>query len=56
MKDIRDAVQKQVDRKASEDEAVRAVDLPQYKKFKGYQKAMEIAVRRVHRELTVGLP
>jgi glyoxylase-like metal-dependent hydrolase (beta-lactamase superfamily II) len=56
LKDVRDAVQKQVDRKASEDEAVRAIDLPQYKKFKGYQKAMEIAVRRIHRELTVGLP
>jgi cyclase len=56
LKDVRDAVQKQVDRKASEGEAVAAVDLPQYRKFKGYQRALEIAVRRIYRELTVGLP
>jgi glyoxylase-like metal-dependent hydrolase (beta-lactamase superfamily II) len=56
LKDVREAVQKQVDRKASEDEALRAIDLPQYKKFKGYEKALEIAVRRIYRELTVGLP
>jgi glyoxylase-like metal-dependent hydrolase (beta-lactamase superfamily II) len=56
LKDVREAVWKQVDRKASEDDTVRAIDLPQYKKFKGYQKAMEIAVRRIYRELTVGLP
>jgi glyoxylase-like metal-dependent hydrolase (beta-lactamase superfamily II) len=56
LKDVREAVQKQVDRKASEDEAVRTIDLPQYKKFKGYEKALEIAVRRIHRELTAGLP
>ncbi len=55
LKDIRDAVQKQVDQGASEDDALRAVDLPQYKKFKGYQKALEIAVRRIHQELTRGL-
>lgn len=56
LKDVRDAVQKQVDRKVSVDEAVRAIDLPQYRKFKGYERAMEIAVRRIFRELTVGLP
>jgi glyoxylase-like metal-dependent hydrolase (beta-lactamase superfamily II) len=56
LKDVREAVQKQVDRKASVDEAVAAIDLPQYRKFKGYQRALEIAVRRIHRELTVGLP
>ena len=32
------------------------IDLPQYKKFKGYEKALEIAVRRIYKELTVGLP
>ena len=56
LRDVRDAVQKQVERKVSEDEAVRAIDLPQYKKFKGYEKALEIAVRRIYKELTVGLP
>ncbi len=56
LKDVRDAVQKQVDRGASEDEAVRSIELPQLKKFKGYERALEIAVRRIYRELTVGLP
>ena len=56
LKDVRDAVQKELDRGATEDQAVAAIDLPQYRKFKGYQRALEIAVRRIHRELTVGLP
>ena len=56
IKDVRDAVLAQVKRGVSADEAVRAIDLPQYKRFKGYERAMEIAVRRIHRELTVGLP
>jgi glyoxylase-like metal-dependent hydrolase (beta-lactamase superfamily II) len=56
LKGVRDAVQKQVDRNVSEDGAVRAIDLPQYKKFKGYEKALEIAIRRIYKELTVGLP
>jgi glyoxylase-like metal-dependent hydrolase (beta-lactamase superfamily II) len=56
LKDVRDAVQRQVDRGASEEEAVRNIDLPQLKKFKGYERALEIAVRRIHRELTIGLP
>ena len=56
LKEIRDSVQRQVDRGASEEEAVRRIDLPQLKKFKGYERALEIAVRRIHRELTAGLP
>ncbi len=56
LKDVRDAVQKQVARGASEEETVKAVDLPQYKKFKGYARAMEIATRRIYRELTTKLP
>jgi hypothetical protein len=28
----------------------------QYQWYKGYQRALEIAVRRIYRELTVGLP
>jgi len=56
LKDVRDAVEAQVKKGASEVETLAAVDLPQFKKFKGYQRALEIAVRRIYRELTVGLP
>jgi len=56
LKDVRDAVGVQVKKGASEDDALAAIDLPQFKKFKGYQRALEIAVRRIYRELTVGLP
>ncbi len=56
LKDVRDAVQEQVNKGASESEALAAIDLPQFKKFKGYQRALEIAVSRIYRELTVGLP
>ncbi len=56
LKDVRAAVQEQVARGATEAAAVRAIDLPQFHKYKGYQRAMEIAVRRIYRELTVGLP
>jgi len=56
LKDVREAVEVQVKKGASEDEALAAIDLPQLKKFKGYQRALEIAVRRIYRELTVGLP
>jgi glyoxylase-like metal-dependent hydrolase (beta-lactamase superfamily II) len=56
LKDVHDAVAVQVQKGASEAEALAAVDLPQFKKFKGYQRALEIAVRRIFRELTVGLP
>ena len=45
-----------MDKGATVEEAVHAIDLPQLKKFKGYEKALEIAIRRIHRELTVGLP
>jgi glyoxylase-like metal-dependent hydrolase (beta-lactamase superfamily II) len=56
LKDVRAAVQEQVARGATEEASVRAIDLPQFHKYKGYQRAMEIAVRRIYRELTVGLP
>lgn len=36
-------------------DAVAAVDLPRYRRFQGYSRAMEMAVRRWYRELTVGL-
>jgi glyoxylase-like metal-dependent hydrolase (beta-lactamase superfamily II) len=56
LEDIRQAVQGQVSQGASVEKAVRTIDLPQFKKFKGYQRALEIAVRRIYREVTVGLP
>jgi len=56
LKDVRDAVEVQVKKGATEGETLAAVDLPQFKKFKGYQRALEIAVRRIYRELTTGLP
>ncbi|MEW6673388.1 MAG: MBL fold metallo-hydrolase [Thermodesulfobacteriota bacterium] len=52
LKDVRDAVEAQVKKGVSEDQALAAVDLPQFKKYKGYQRALEIAVRRIYRELT----
>jgi glyoxylase-like metal-dependent hydrolase (beta-lactamase superfamily II) len=56
LRDVRTAVQEQVARGATVDAAVRAIDLPQFHRYKGYSRAMEIAVRRIYRELTVGLP
>lgn len=56
LKEIHDAVSVQVKKGLSEDEALGAIELPQLKRFKGYQRALEIAVRRIYRELTTGLP
>jgi len=56
LKDVREAVQAQIARGATEESAVRAVQLPQYRHFKGYQTALEIAVRRIYRELTARVP
>lgn len=55
LKDVSEAVGDQIDRGVSEDEALRAIDLPQYRRFKGYERALEIAVRRIYKELTEGL-
>jgi len=56
LKDIRDAVQQQIIGGATEHIAVQAIDLPQFKKFKGYERALEIAVRRIYREMTSQQP
>jgi cyclase len=56
LKDVREAVQKQVLLGKKESEALSAIELPQFKKFKGYERALEIAVRRIYRELTAKLP
>ena len=53
--DVREAVEGQIEQGATEDRAVAGIDLPQYRRFQGYSRAMEMAVRRIHRELTAGL-
>ena len=53
--DVRQVVEEQLDQGATEDQAVANAELPPYRRFQGYPRAMEIAVRRVYRELTVGL-
>ena len=53
--DVREAVARQIEQGATEDEAAAAIDLPQYRRFQGYSRAMEMAVRRTYQELTVGL-
>jgi len=55
LKDIREAVKREIEKKATLEEAVKTIELPQYKRFKGYSKALDIAVRRIYRELTTGL-
>lgn len=54
--DIRDAVQKEIARGATEDQAVAAVRWPQYEKMQAYNAQREVAVRRLYRQLTGALP
>jgi glyoxylase-like metal-dependent hydrolase (beta-lactamase superfamily II) len=50
--DIRDAVQKEVARGATEEQAVTTIRWPQYEKMQGYIAEREVAVRRLYRQLT----
>jgi glyoxylase-like metal-dependent hydrolase (beta-lactamase superfamily II) len=50
--DVQQAVQKEIARGATEDQAVANIDLPQYHHFQGYSQAMRMAVRRTYQELT----
>jgi glyoxylase-like metal-dependent hydrolase (beta-lactamase superfamily II) len=50
--DIRDAVQKEVARGASEEQAVATIRWPQYEKMQSYNAEREVAVRRLYRQLT----
>jgi len=50
--DVRDAVQKEIARGASEDQAVTAIRWPQYEKLQGYDAQRETAVRRLYQQLT----
>ena len=49
--DLCDAVQKEIARGATEDQATAAVKLPQYEKMQGYASQREVAVRRAYREI-----
>jgi glyoxylase-like metal-dependent hydrolase (beta-lactamase superfamily II) len=54
--DVRDAVQKEIARGATEDQAVAAIKWPQYEKLQGYDAQRETAVRRLYQQLTGKLP
>lgn len=49
--DARDAVEKEIARGATEDEAVARVQLAQYKDLSGYQQQRETVVRRTYEDL-----
>ena len=50
--DIRDAVQREVARGSTEEQAVASIRWPQYEKLQGYNAEREVAVRRLYRQLT----
>jgi glyoxylase-like metal-dependent hydrolase (beta-lactamase superfamily II) len=54
--DVRDAVEKEIARGATEDQAVASIRWPQYEKLPGYDAQRETAVRRLYRQLTGNLP
>jgi len=54
--DVRDAVQQEIARGATEDQAVATIRWPQYEKMRGYDAQRETAVRRLYLQLTGALP
>src|SRR6266852_5674626 len=54
--DIRDAVQNEIARGATEDQAVASIRWPQSEKMQGYNAERDVAVRRLYRQLTGSLP
>ena len=54
--DARDAVEKEIARGATEDQAVAAVQLPQYQDLNGYRQQRETVVRRTYQDLKGTLP
>jgi glyoxylase-like metal-dependent hydrolase (beta-lactamase superfamily II) len=54
--DVRDAVQREIGRGATEDQAVAAIRWPQYEGLLGYDTQRETAVRRLYQQLTGRLP
>jgi glyoxylase-like metal-dependent hydrolase (beta-lactamase superfamily II) len=54
--DVRDAVQQEIARGATEDQAVARIRWPQYEKMQSYDAQRETAVRRLYQQLTGKLP
>jgi glyoxylase-like metal-dependent hydrolase (beta-lactamase superfamily II) len=54
--DVRDAVQREIGRGATEDQAVATIKWPQYEGLLGYDTQRETAVRRLYQQLTGRLP
>ena len=54
--DVRDAVQKEIARGTTEDQAVATLRWPQYERLLGYDAQRETAVRRLYQQLTGKLP
>ena len=54
--DARDAVQAEIAKGASEDQAAATVLLPQYKGLGGYQQQREVVVRRMYQDIKGLLP
>ncbi len=54
--DLCDAVQLEIARGATEDQAAAAIKLSQYEKMQGYKSQREVAVRRTYQEMTGTLP
>jgi glyoxylase-like metal-dependent hydrolase (beta-lactamase superfamily II) len=50
--DVRDSVQKEIARGATEEQAVAAIRWPQYEKLQGYDSQRATAVRRFYEQLT----
>jgi glyoxylase-like metal-dependent hydrolase (beta-lactamase superfamily II) len=50
--DVRDTVQQEIARGATEDQAVANIRWPQYEKLPGYDAQRETAVRRLYQQLT----
>ena len=53
---VRDAVQNQIARGATEDQAVAALPFPEYNGLRGYPEQKDLAVRRIYKELKGQLP
>jgi glyoxylase-like metal-dependent hydrolase (beta-lactamase superfamily II) len=54
--DVRNAIQSEIARGATEDQTVAAVKLPQYEKMPNYAAQRETTLRRMYKELTGSLP
>ena len=53
---LRDSVQREMARGATEEQAVAAIQFPEYAQMRGYPAQKDVAVRRVYRELKGQIP